>query len=122
MIRILFLFAMAITTPALADAGESFAKEYANLRILLENVNNRDSAVAYQAKISLELNRLKTIQSSGEQKFHSLSAAQKKLFVKKFQNNRFHCSEVTKVMQERNRLLLNPETQEVLGKTLKLIP
>ena len=48
--------------------------------------------------------------------------SQQELFVKKFQNNRYHCGEVTQVMQERQRILLHPDLSDILRDLLNQIP
>jgi Lhr-like helicase len=96
---------------------ESFAQEYEYLGVLLEKVRNKESAIAYKPKIISELARIQS--SIGKQSdYESLSPLEKKLFVSKFQNNNLHCGFVTKVMDERNRLLLNKEIKSELGDVL----
>jgi len=96
---------------------ESFAKEYAELGLLLEKVQDKHTARLYKPQIIKELDRIKS--SVGEQSdFDNLSPIEKKLFVKKFQNNNLHCGYVTKVVDERNRLLLNKEAKNELGSLL----
>ncbi len=96
---------------------ESFAQEYAQLGLLLEKVQDKQTARLYKPKIIKELNRIKS--SVGEQSdFENLSPIEKKIFVKKFQNNNLHCGYVTKVVDERNRLLLNKEVKNELGDLL----
>jgi len=93
---------------------ESFAQEYAQLGLLLEKVQDKQTARHYKPQIIKELNRIKS--SVGEQSdFENLSPIEKKIFVKKFQNNNLHCGYVTKVVDERNRLLLNKEAKNELG-------
>lgn len=101
---------------------KSFAQEYAHLGVLLEKVQDQQSAVKYKSQIAIELDKLKLSQSGGGDQFSLLPENEKKIFIKKFQNNHFHCDEVTKVMEERNRLLLHPETREVLGALLDSLP
>ena len=107
---------------AFAQDDSSFAEEYSYLGKLLANVSDRNSAMLYKPAISKELNRLKSSQINGEKQFASLSDAEKKQFIQKFQNNRIHCGNVTKVMQERRRILLDPETRVELGTVLLEIP
>ena len=96
---------------------ESFAQEYAQLGLLLEKVQDKQTARLYKPQIIKELNRIKS--SVGEQSdFENLSPIEKKIFVKKFQNNNLHCGYVTKVVDERNRLLLNKEAKNELGSLL----
>ena len=96
---------------------ESFAQEYAQLGLLLEKVQDKQTARLYKPHIIKELDRIKS--SVGEQSdFENLSPIEKKLFVKKFQNNNLHCGYVTKVVDERNRLLLNKEAKNELGSLL----
>lgn len=93
---------------------ESFAKEYAQLGVLLEKVQDKQTAIDYKPEIIKELDRIKL--SIGKQSdFERLSPIEKKLFVKKFQNNNLHCGYVTKVINEKNRLLLNKEAKNELG-------
>jgi len=106
----------------LASDSASFAGEYSHLSKLLTNVTDRNSAILYKSAISQELNRLKASQINGGEKFESLSEAEQKLFINKFQNNRNHCGYVTKVMQERRRILLNPETKVELETVLLEMP
>ena len=98
--------------------GESFAREYAILGSLLEKVQNKKTARLYRPQIEKELARLKSNQISGQEAFESLSPLEQKIFIKKYQNNHFHCGAVTKVMNERNRLLLNSWAHEELGSLL----
>ena len=102
--------------------GESFAQEYATLNLLLKKVQSRESALLYKYNISKELERIKSSQISGGKVFSTLSDKQQQAFIKKFQNNKFHCGEVTQVMEERNRILLNPELNEVLSSVINDIP
>ena len=96
---------------------ESFAQEYAQLGLLLEKVQDKQTARLYKPQIIKELSRIKS--SVGEQSdFENLSPIEKKIFVKKFQNNNLHCGYVTKVVDERNRLLLNKEAKNELGSLL----
>ncbi|MDH3608280.1 MAG: hypothetical protein OEQ24_03425 [Gammaproteobacteria bacterium] len=96
---------------------ESFAQEYAQLGLLLEKVQDKQTARLYKPQIIKELSRIKS--SVGEQSdFENLSPIEKKIFVKKFQNNNLHCGYVTKVVDERNRLLLNKEAKSELGDLL----
>lgn len=102
--------------------GESFAEEYTHLRELLENVQNRESAITYKTEITKELDKLKASQINGGQAFEALSAEEQQAFINKFQNNQFHCGEVTQVMEERRRILLDSDLREVLGSLVKDIP
>ncbi|NNC66705.1 MAG: hypothetical protein HKN83_01560 [Gammaproteobacteria bacterium] len=96
---------------------ESFAQEYAQLGLLLEKVQDKQTARLYKPQIIKELSRIKS--SVGEQSdFENLSPIEKKIFVNKFQNNNLHCGYVTKVVDERNRLLLNKEAKNELGDLL----
>ena len=106
----------------LADDSISFAQEYSHLSKLLSGVTDRNSAILYKPAISKELNRLKASQINGGEQFNLLSKAEQKRFINKFQNNRNHCGYVTKVMQERRRILLNPETKVELEIVLLEIP
>ncbi len=102
--------------------GQSFAEEYGHLRKLLSQVQSRESALAYKSQITAELDRLKSSQVNGGQAFAALSADEQQMFIRKFQNNQFHCGEVTQVMEERRRILLDPDLSEVLGTVIKDIP
>ena len=96
---------------------ESFAQEYAQLGVLLEKVQDKQTARLYKSQIIQELDRIKS--SVGEQSnYEALSPEEKRLFIKKFQNNNLHCGYVTKVIDERNRLLLNKEAKSELGALL----
>jgi|GEM_PF-2070420 len=120
---VLFIFA-ALLPFSLVLAGEntvtekkSFAQEYNHLGQLLEKIQDRDTAIHYKSDIIKELGRIKA--SIGKQSdYDSLTDEEKKVFVKKFQNNNLHCGYVTKVMNERNRLLLNKEVKSELGELL----
>lgn len=115
---VVYLFSSSI----LADDSVSFAQEYSHLSKLLSNVTNRYSAILYKPAISKELNRLKASQINSGEQFELLSEAEQKRFINQFQNNRNHCGYVTKVMQERRRILLNPETKVELETVLLEIP
>ncbi len=97
--------------------GDSFAKEYAQLGTLLEKVQDKQTAIKYKPLIIKELNRIKTATGKFSD-YDALSPIERKLFVKKFQNNNLHCGYVTKVADERNRLLLNKEAKIELGELL----
>jgi len=120
----LYIFSQALFFVPASSAGEiiatdkeSFAQEYQQLGLLLEKIHNKETAVIYKPKIVSELARIQL--SIGKQSdFDSLSTIEKKLFVKKFQNNNLHCGYVTKVLDERNRLLLNKEAKNELGELL----
>lgn len=119
-----YLATLLLVFPPLVFAGEniitdkeSFAQEYAQLGLLLEKVQDKQTARLYKPQIIKELSRIKS--SVGEQSdFENLSPIEKKIFVKKFQNNNLHCGYVTKVVDERNRLLLNKEAKNELGDLL----
>ena len=104
------------------EAGESFAQEYAHLSNLLQKVQSRESAEFYKSQIAAELDRLRSSQFSGEQNFDALSYEQQQQFIKKFQNNQYHCGNVTKVMDERRRILLDPDLSQVLSPIIQDIP
>ena len=106
----------------LEDTNSSFAQEYRELRILLQKVNTEQTAKTYRAAIQEQITRLKQNQVTGEQAFSAMPKAQQELFVKKFQNNRYHCGEVTQVMQERQRILLHPDLSVILRDLLNQIP
>ena len=118
----LTLISSVLLSTSHAEATKSYAEEYKPLRLLLEQVTNRETALKLKPKIEDQVIYLNSTQSSGSQLFESLSASEKKLFIKRFQNNRFHCSEVTSVMNERRRILLNPDLSFVLRDTLNQIP
>lgn len=118
-----FIISVCLNLPsALAEDKVSFAQEYFYLSKLLESVTDRNSAISYKPEISKELNRLHSSQASGGEQFSSLSEKDQKLFIQKFQNNRNHCRYVTKVMEERKRILLNHETRVELESVLLEIP
>jgi hypothetical protein len=100
----------------------SFAEEYKNLRILLEKVQDKDTALLHKHAIQNEIQYLNQNHQSGADQFNALSPQEKKLFVKRFQKNRYHCGDVTQVMVERKRILFNPELSIILRATLAQIP
>ena len=106
----------------IASDRESFAKEYATLKTLLQKVKSEESAIFYKPQIQQELDRLKSSQISGDEEFSSLSEQEQKAFIKKFQNNQFHCGEVTQVMEERRRILLDPDLYKIIGSLVQKIP
>ena len=106
----------------IANDKDSFAKEYATLKSLLQKVKSRDSAELYKPQIEQELARLKSSQLIAGKEYDQLDQEEKKLFIKKFQNNQFHCGEVTQVMEERRRILLNPDLYEILGPLVQNLP
>lgn len=100
-----------------ATDKESFAQEYAQLGLILEKIQDEATARLYKPQLIRELKRIKI--SVGEQSnYEALSSEDKKLFIKKFQNNNLHCGYVTKVANERNRLLLNKGAKNELGELL----
>ena len=101
---------------------ESFAKEFTTLKLLLQKVQDEDAAIFYKPQIEQELTRLKSSQLSGDEEFRGLSDVEKREFIKKYQNNHLHCGEVTQVMEERRRILLNPELYKILGPLVQNIP
>jgi hypothetical protein len=107
---------------SLLETDNSFAEEYKNLRILLGKVQDKDTALLHKQAIEKEIQHLSQTHQSGAEQFNSLSSQDKKLFVKKFQKNRFHCGDVTQVMVERKRILFNPELSIILRDTLAEIP
>ena len=125
-IYLILLFCLAGTSSLLAasfiDTEDSFAEEYKNLRILLEKVQDKETALQHKQAIEKEIKHLSSNNQSGADQFNSLSAQEKELFVKKFQKNHFHCGDVTQVMAERNRILLNAELSIILNDTLSKIP
>lgn len=118
----IFIIVYLFSSSILADDSASFAQEYSYLSELLSNVTDRNSAILYKSAISKELDRLKASHINGGKEFELLSEAQQKRFINKFQNNRNHCGYVTNVMQERRRILLNPEAKVVLETVLREIP
>jgi hypothetical protein len=104
------------------DTDNSFAEEYKNLRILLEKVQDKDTALLHKHAIQNEIQYLNQNHQSGADQFNALSPQEKKLFVKRFQKNRYHCGDVTQVMVERKRILFNPELSIILRATLAQIP
>jgi len=121
-ILMLSLTNLVFANPQFIDTEKSFAEEYKNLRILLEKVTDPISAQKYKPVIEEEIQRLRQTQHSGGDFFNSLTNTEKKLFVKRFQQNRFHCGEVTQVMQERRRILFSPKLSLILADTLAKIP
>jgi hypothetical protein len=117
-----FAFPVAsISGEKFSSEKESFAQEYKTLKELLQKVKSKDSAVLYKSQIEQELARLKSSQISGDE-FNTLSDEDKKKFIEKFQNNRFHCGEVTQVMEEKRRILLDPDLNQILGSLVQSIP
>lgn len=115
--QVLFFIPVSFAGEIIPTDKESFAQEYEYLGTLLEKVHDKETAIMYKPKIITELERIQS--SIGKQSdFESLSPLEKKLFVSKFQNNNLHCGYVTKVMDERNRLLLNKEAKNELGDLL----
>ncbi len=101
---------------------ESFAKEYATLKSLLQKVKTKELAILYKPQIQQELDRLKSSQISGGEEFSRLSEHEQQVFIKKYQNNHFHCGEVTQVMKERRRILLDPHLFKIIGPLVQNIP
>ncbi len=116
-IQMLFFVPVSIAGEIIPTDKESFAQEYEYLGVLLEKVQDKATARLYKPKI---INELERIQSSVGRysDFESLSPFDKKIFVSKFQNNNLHCGYVTKVIDERRRLLLNKEAKNELGSIL----
>ena len=85
-------------------------------------VKDRNTALIYKPAIQEQIEFLQMNQSTGEKAFSEMSKEEQTLFVKRFQNNRYHCGGVTQVMQERQRILLNPDMANVLGDLLHQIP
>lgn len=104
------------------NTDNSFAEEYGKLRNLLSNVQDKQSALQYKLAIEQEIQRLNLHHQSGTEQFNALSAQEKKLFIKKFQKNRYHCGDVTQVMVETRRILFDPELAMILRDTLAKIP
>lgn len=120
-IAILFLLVTAHAED-IPIANQSYAEEYGYLAKLLQQVQSRESAILYKPQIENELVKLKSSQMSGEHEFESLSISEQKAFIKKFQNNQFHCGAVTRVMEERRRILLDPDLSQVLSSLMNEIP
>lgn len=106
----------------LSNPEQSYAEEYRQLRILLESVKDINTALLHKAAIEREIQILNQNQVAGGKHFDLLSEQEQKIFVKRFQQNRFHCGEVTQVMEQRRRILFLPELSEILGDTLANIP
>ena len=104
------------------NEDQSFAQQYGKLAELLMEVKDRDTALMFKPAIQEQIEFLQANQISGEKAFSQMSEEEQTLFVKRFQNNRYHCGGVTQVMQERQRILLNPEMANVLGDLLEQIP
>jgi hypothetical protein len=125
-IYLLLLFCLTSTTNIAASSflktDNSFAEAYKNLRTLLEKVQDKETALLHKPAIENEIQRLSQNHQSGAEKFSSLSPHERKLFITKFQKNRYHCGEVTQVMVERKRILFNPELANILLDTLAEIP
>lgn len=99
------------------SAKQSFAQEYARLGLILEKIQDQETARLYKPAVIKELDRIKL--SVGEfSNYEDLSPEKKKIFVSKFQNNNLHCGYVTKVANERNRLLLNKSVKNEMGELL----
>ena len=127
MFRILTTLVLTLITSStfatsLLKSDQSYAEEYRNLRLLLEKVQDTDSALHYKAAIEKEIQTLNQSQVAGRKQFHLLSNDEKKLFIKRFQQNRFHCGEVTQVMVEKRRILFKPSLSKILAETLANIP
>ncbi len=124
-LRALLLFSLVCSASfasLLSKPEQSYAEEYKQLRILLESVRDIDTALLHKAAIEKEIQILKQNQVTGGKHFDLLSEQEQKVFVKRFQQNRFHCSEVTQVMEQRRRILFVPELSEILADTLANIP
>ena len=119
---VLILLANSTSATSLFESEQSYAEEYRNLRILLEKVQDADSALLYKTAIENEIQILNQNQVAGGKQFHLLSKDEKKLFIKRFQQNRFHCGEVTQVMTEKRRILFEPSLAKILAEALANIP
>ena len=108
------------TSPA--HETESFAQQYNVLADLLSKVQDKETALYHRDQIQQQSDFLEQHQSSGESAFNMLSKQEQALFIKRFQNNRYHCGDVTQVMQERQRILLDPELASLLKDLLMEIP
>ena len=119
-----FIPVLLLAFCSLVVAGEnivtdkvSFAQEYAQLGLILEKIQDETTAKLYKPLVIKELDRIRL--SVGEQSnYETLSPQEKKLFIRKFQNNNLHCGYVTKVANERNRLLLNKGAKNEMGELL----
>ena len=105
-----------------SNETQSFAQQYDELASLLSKVKDKQSALTHINDIQDQLDFLAHNQSSGEVEFNLMSPHEQELFVKRFQNNRFHCGAVTQVMQERQRILLDPELAGLLKELLMDMP
>ncbi len=92
------------------------------MRVLLEKVQDKDTALLHKYAIQNEIQHLNQNHQSGADQFNALSPQEKKLFVKRFQKNRYHCGDVTQVMVERKRILFDPDLSIILRDTLSRIP
>lgn len=101
---------------------QSYAQEYKKLRVLLEMIKSSETAIMYKQVIEQQIKYLNDNHLSGEESFNAMSVEDKKSFIKKFQNNHFHCGEVTQVMTERQRILLQLDLANILRDTLSEIP
>ncbi|MDW3094508.1 MAG: hypothetical protein R8G33_02420 [Gammaproteobacteria bacterium] len=117
-----FCLTNTLSASAFLNTDNSFAEEYGKLRILLSNVQDKQSALHYKLEIEQEIQRLNLHHQSGGDRFNALSPQEKKLFIKKFQKNRYHCGDVTQVMVESRRILFDPELAMILRDTLAKIP
>ena len=118
---VLYVFPINAGENTITDR-ESFAKEYVTLKVLLQKVKTKESAILYKPQIQQELDRLKSSQISGSDEFSRLSEYEQQVFIKKYQNNHFHCGEVTQVMKERRRILLDPDLFKIIGPLVQNIP
>ena len=115
-------FLMPAYGSSLLTDEKSFAEKYRGLRILLQQVKTKEDAESLKPAIEEEISILSANQASGSAHFKSLSSEEKKLFIKKYQRNQFHCGEVTAVMNERRRIMLHPTLSGILRDTLNTIP
>ena len=125
--KLFFIFALALGSHSVLahlfeQDHQSFALEYKELRVLLQKVKSRETAIKYKPAIEQQISSLRQNQFSGESSFAAMSENEQTIFVKKFQNNRFHCGEVTQVMAERQRILLHPDLANILRNLLNQIP
>ena len=116
-VLLLVLPSLVVAGERIATDQESFAQEYAQLGLILEKIQDETTARLYKPQVIKELDRIRL--SVGEHgDYETLSPQEKKLFIKKFQNNNRHCGYVTKVANERNRLLLNKGAKNEMGELL----
>lgn len=115
-------FSVVHAVEFLDDTESSFAEKYRDLHMLLQKVTSVELAIAYKNSIDHEIDILRSNQTTSAVDYNSLSAEEKKIFIKKFQQNTFHCGEVTGVANEKRRILLQPELADILRESLERVP